>query len=127
MREGRRPPSEFIIEIFMALSRYCKIYRHPEDKELRTLFSTSTMAAADVTPEVVRDIEKGALTAKEMKTLMERGFLVKSAEAEQRELLGFIEDFNAQATSFNAVVVLNLDCNLACKYCFEGKRKGKHT
>jgi uncharacterized protein len=26
---------------------------------------------------------------------------------------------------FKAIVVLNLDCNLACKYCFEGSRKGK--
>ncbi len=84
------------------------------------------MAAVDVTPEVLRDIKKGALSAKsEKKTLKELGFLVKNAESEQRELLGFIDDFNAQTTSFSAVVVLNLDCNLACRYCFEGKRKGK--
>ena len=111
----------------MTLSRYCKIYRHPEDKGLRKLFSTSTMAAVDVTPEVLRDIKKGALSAREKKTLRELGFLVKNAESEQRELLGFIDDFNAQTTSFSAVMVLNLDCNLACRYCFEGKRKGKHN
>ena len=91
------------------------------------MFSTSTMDTKHVTPEMIRDIEKGALTARKKKTLMERGFLVKSAEAEQRELLGFIEDFNFRTPSFSAVVVMNLDCNLACRYCFEGKRKGKHN
>ena len=89
------------------------------------MFSTSTMAVVDVAHEVIQDIENNRLPKREGKTLEDLGFLVKSAEAEQRELLGFIEDFNARTTSFNAVVVLDLDCNLACAYCFEGARKGK--
>ncbi len=109
----------------MNLSRYCKIYQHPEDKGLRTLFSTITMAVADVTPEVVRDIEKGALSAEEKKTLTDLGFLVQNAEAEKQEILGFFDDLNSGAETFEAVVVLNLDCNLGCRYCFEGTRKGK--
>jgi uncharacterized protein len=125
MREGKRPPSEIFIETFMTLSRYCKIYRHPEDKGLRTLFSTSTMATVDVAHEVAQAIEYNCLSKRKRKTLEGLGFLVKSAEAEQRELLGFIENFNVRTTSFSAIVVLNLDCNLACTYCFEGKRKGK--
>jgi uncharacterized protein len=109
----------------MVLSRYCKIYQHPEDKGLITLFSTKTMAVADVAPEVVRDIEKNRLSKEEKQTLGDLGFLARSSHQEEREMLGFMEDFNLQAETFSAVAVLSLDCNLACTYCFEGARKGK--
>lgn len=90
------------------------------------LFSTLTMAAADVELEVLQDIEKDHLPKSEKKTLTDLGFLVKSREAESRELLGYVDELNAENKTFNAVVVLNLDCNLGCTYCYEGKRKGKH-
>lgn len=90
------------------------------------LFSTLTLAVADVAVEVLQDIEKGSLSREEKKTLTNLGFLVKSQEAELRELLGYVDDLNSESTIFTAVVTLNLDCNLGCKYCYEGKRKGKH-
>lgn len=90
------------------------------------LFSTLTTAAADVALEVLQDIEKDNLSKEEKKTLTDLGFLVKSQEAELRELLGYVDDLNSESTIFTAVVTLNLDCNLGCTYCYEGKRKGKH-
>jgi uncharacterized protein len=110
----------------MPLSRYCKIYRIPEDPKKVMLFSTLTTAAADVAPEVLQDIEKGTLSQKEKKTLMDLGLLVKSRETEMRELLRYVDDVNAENGIFTAIVVLSLDCNLGCTYCYEGKRKGKH-
>jgi uncharacterized protein len=114
------------IEKSMPLSRYCKIYHLPEDPKKVRLFSTLTTAAADVAREVLQDIEKDNLSKKEKKTLTDLGFLVKSREAETRELLGYIDELNAENRMFTAIVVLNLDCNLGCTYCYEGKRKGKH-
>jgi uncharacterized protein len=123
-------PSKFLtsllIEISMPLSRYCKIYLIPEDPKKVMLFSTLTTAAADVAVEVLQDIEKGNLSQKEKKTLMDLGFLVKSREAETRGLLRYVDDVNVENRIFTAIVILNLDCNLGCKYCYEGKRKGKH-
>jgi uncharacterized protein len=110
----------------MPLSRYCKIYRLPDDPEKVTLFSTVTMAAVEVTPAVLEDIEKDRMSKQEKKTLTELGFLVKSYAAESRDLLGYVDELNAKNGTFTAVVVLNLDCNLGCTYCYEGRRKGKH-
>ena len=110
----------------MPLSQYCKIYHLPESPKKITLFSTVTMAAAEVAPEVLQDIEKDCLSKSEKKTLEELGFLVKSREAESRELLRYVDELNAENETFTAIVVLNLDCNLGCTYCYEGKRKGKH-
>ncbi len=33
---------------------------------------------------------------------------------------------NRLSAKFTAQVVLNLDCNLACTYCYEGGMKGRH-
>ena len=41
-------------------------------------------------------------------------------------MLIFLEDLAAMDKVFKPIIVLNLDCNLACTYCFEGQRKGKH-
>lgn len=84
------------------------------------------MSVVDVTPEVIQDIGKGDLPGKERKTLRSEGFLVESAGKEKQEMLRHFDDLNAENAALNVIVVLNLDCNLACKYCFEGARKGKH-
>jgi uncharacterized protein len=90
------------------------------------LFSAKNAAAALVPSEMIEDIKQGGVSGEEQETLAELGFLVPSADAEKREMLGFLDELNALNRTFNAIVVLNLDCNLACKYCFEGTRKGKH-
>ncbi len=110
----------------MSLSRYCTLHPDPEDRGLVTMFSTKTSSVVSVTTEVIRDIEQGNLPGKERKTLSTEGFLVKNSGDEEQEMLHYIDDLNAENTTFNAIVALNLDCNLACKYCFEGTRKGKH-
>ena len=88
------------------------------------LFSTRTAAVACVSPEVIQDIEQNKLSEDEKGTLSELALFTESAETEKGELRGFIEDLNNRNRAFNAIVVLNLNCNLACTYCFEGSRKG---
>ncbi len=110
----------------MILSRYSKIYLHPEDDGLRTLFSTKTMAVADVPVELIQSINKNDLSPREKKLLTNKGLLAKSAAAEKKEMLRFIDDFNRDVDLVNAVLIMSLDCNLGCKYCFEGTRKGKY-
>ncbi len=113
------------IEMTMRLSRYCTRYHYPGDLGLITLFSTRTTSVVCVTPDVIRDIERGNLPAGELKTLRSEGFIVRSDREERQKMLRYLDDLNAENSTFTAVVVLNLDCNLACKYCFEGTRKGK--
>ena len=50
---------------------------------------------------------------------------MNSADEEKTEILGFVDELNAADKIFAVQLVLNLDCNLACGYCFEGSRKGK--
>jgi uncharacterized protein len=110
----------------MILSRYCKIYPHKEDPDSLVLFSTKKASKIILPKSLFKDILNSPLSEEDEKTLSELGFLVNSADEEKAEMLGFMNELNKINTQFRATIVMNLDCNLACKYCFEGTRKGRH-
>lgn len=108
----------------MILSKYCKIFPHRKITDSFILFSTKRASSVFVSKSVLDDIERGNLSLEEKETLSKLGFLVQDSNTEKQEMLNFIDDLNAINKKFKVIVILNLDCNLACKYCFEGKRKG---
>jgi uncharacterized protein len=110
----------------MPLSRYTHISASASDSDSKVLFCTKNSSTILVPSVLIEDMEKDGLTAEEKQSLADLGFLVSSHDEEKQEMLGFIEELNALNRSMKYVVVLNLDCNLGCKYCFEGKRKGRH-
>ena len=109
----------------MTLSKYCKIYSRKEDPDSVILFSTKKASTIMLPKEMFLDIEKDSVSKEEKQTLADLGFLV-DAEEEMREMLGFVDELNSLKKTFGAIVAMNLDCNLACRYCFEGTRKGRH-
>ena len=110
----------------MPLSPYCIRFDHPEAPGHVVLFSTRTAAAVSLAREVLQDIERDALSADERESLSALGFHVASIDGEKREMLAYIDQMNELSRSLEPIVVMNLDCNLACTYCFEGTRKGRH-
>ncbi len=110
----------------MHLSAYCIPLDDPGTAGRVILFSTRTAACISLERSVLLDIEQNALPAAERDLLMELGFLVSSKESEQQEMLAYVDRMNSDITDLHLTVVMNLDCNLACPYCFEGNRKGKH-
>jgi len=75
---------------------------------------------------ITEDFSTGKFTEAEKQTLSDFGFLVESSEIERKEMLNFIDALGELSRTFAAKVAMNLDCNLSCKYCFEGARKGKY-
>ena len=110
----------------MKLSRYSKTYPSPGDPDSVILFSTKRASAVLVPKGLVADIDAGRLSEEEQADLAELGLVVRNDEEERQELLSYIQDLNALDRSMKFIVVMNLDCNLDCRYCFEGLRKGKH-
>ena len=110
----------------MPLSSYCIRFDHPESSNDVVLFSTRTAATVSIPRDALRDIERGVLAPDERESLSELGLLVPSIHEEKQEMLSYIDRMNAISTTLKPIVVMNLDCNLACSYCFEGTRKGKH-
>ncbi|MEC4676678.1 MAG: geopeptide radical SAM maturase [Nitrospirota bacterium] len=108
----------------MSLSRYCKIYPYREDHDSVILFSTKKASIILLQESMIEDIREGAISEEEKEILVGLGFLVDDVDEEKTGMLSVIEELNTISRTFRAVVVLNLDCNLACAYCFEGTRKG---
>jgi uncharacterized protein len=109
----------------MILSRYCKSYHSTEDSDSVVLYSTKKASSILLPFSMLADIESGNLIEEEKETLEELGFLVKDHDTETTEVSGLIGELNTLNKTFHVKPVMNLDCNLACKYCFEGQRKGK--
>jgi len=110
----------------MVLSQYSKIYQCPEEPASFLLFSTKEASAVRIPKAVIQDIARGNLTEEEKRTLDRLGFLVKSGDDEKDEMRNFTDKLNSSRRDFTATAVMNLDCNLACTYCFQGQRKGKY-
>jgi len=109
----------------MELSAYQKVFRSGTGPSSLVLFSTK-MASTIIVPEsMLNEIREGVVTEEEAEILRDLGFLVQSSRKEKAEMRYFIDELNGADTIFAAEVVMNLDCNLACRYCFEGQRKGE--
>lgn len=109
----------------MHFSKYCKIYPSAEDPDAVIIFSTKNAAIVELPASMAARLPNAKLSEKDGRTLKKLGFLVDDPAEERRDMLGFIDELRALSRTLSIKVALNLDCNLACRYCFEGKRKGK--
>jgi uncharacterized protein len=109
----------------MHLSRYLKIYPCRDNPDKLFLYSTKRGAAILVSSTLLVAIDNDTLTQEDRATLTRLGIIVPDLARERQELQDALAEANRLRRSFSATVVLNLDCNLACTYCFEGGLKGK--
>ena len=109
----------------MQLSQYLKIYPSLEKPDSIILFSTQNASSVLVPVGLIDDIRNGNLSEEEKDTLANLKLITPSTEEEKQNMLSFIRELNEVDRTLKFVVVLNLDCNLGCRYCFEGTRKGK--
>ncbi len=109
----------------MQLSHYLKIYPFKDQPDQLLLFSTKHASKILIPEETFQAIEKGTISDSDAALLKELGMLVPDAEDEKQAMLHYMDEMNRNNRLFNLTVVLNLDCNFACPYCFEEGMKGK--
>ena len=110
----------------MHLSRYLKIYPAKGRPDHFLLFSTLRGSVARVTGETLRSAQGDSGPAAEREALTRLGMLVADPDAEKEQVRTMIERASARSRGFMATVVLNLDCNLNCGYCYEADFRGGH-
>jgi len=111
----------------MRLSRYLKIFPAPGTPGHFLLYSTRRCSVLRVPEKTLRSIEDGSISDADRETLVRYGILVPDLAAEKDEMLNRFTEANRKSSRFTAIVVLNLDCNLACGYCFEEGVRGKRA
>lgn len=103
----------------MELSRYLKIYPSPRGEGRVILFSTRRGAVLELPEALLEAARQGNLGEDAARQLAALDILVPSREAEREEMLSLFDTTSKRSGRFTALVTLNLDCNLACGYCYE--------
>lgn len=109
----------------MQLSHYALLFPWPKDSSLRLLFSTRTGARALVPAATLAAIDSGCLDPASAAALAEQGLLVADRQAEMAAVLNLPGELNRLRTVIKVAVVVTMDCNFRCRYCYEGSRKEK--
>ena len=108
----------------MQPSFYLKSYPSEENPGYLILFSTRQLSKIQVKEETLKAIEKGEISPGNEEILAKLGMIVPDREEEKKSVLTLFERINRMNPGMDFIVVLNMDCNFACKYCFEGELKG---
>ncbi len=108
----------------MKLSHYVKTYPYREKPGYLLFFSTKRASKILLPEETFQDIENNTLSPFDQALLSKLGMIVEDTEKEKQEVLGFFDSINEKNRGLNIIAALNLDCNFACQYCFEGEIKG---
>ncbi|MFC1858360.1 geopeptide radical SAM maturase [Thermodesulfobacteriota bacterium] len=108
----------------MQISHYLKVYPYEEETGHLILFSTKQASKVLIKKETFLSIERGTLLPEDADLLTKLGMIVPDREAEKRSIVGIIENLNTDNPGMAVMVVLNLDCNFGCIYCYEGGIKG---
>jgi uncharacterized protein len=109
----------------MEPSNYLKAFTHAGNKDLLLLFSTRHCSKIIISKNTWKASESCTFSPENEAVLKRLGMLVNETEEEKRSISRIFEDLNKNSSSIDIIVVLNLDCNFACKYCYEGDMKGR--
>ncbi|WP_136525059.1 geopeptide radical SAM maturase [Geomonas ferrireducens] len=111
----------------MYLSRYLKIYPAKNRPDHFLLYSTLRLSAVILSGAALDHARNGTLPDALRDKLAHLGMLVPDPDIEREQMRGMLDRVNAKSRRFTAMVVLNLDCNLNCGYCYEAEfRDGRY-
>lgn len=104
-------------------SPYLKIYP-ASDPETRLLFSTLKGSIALVPQALAQALEDGTVPDEAAELLGSLGMAVDDPEAERARALDYLDEINRLDKAVQVSVILTMECNFACPYCYEGRMKG---
>jgi uncharacterized protein len=98
---------------------------YPSDFDEALLFVLPRCASILMPKESLPAFNSGDIPNDTARKLAEAGFLVKDHDSEKDNVFGLIDQLNRINPVVRVSVILNLVCNFACKYCYEGSQKGE--
>ena len=108
----------------MPLSYYLKTYTLAEAPGQRLLFSTRRTALALLPEAEFAAVAQGQGSPRTLAQLASLGMVVPDLEQEQAEVHGFYAEQNRISRTLTVALVLGMECNFACRYCYQGTLKG---
>ncbi|MCF6289479.1 MAG: geopeptide radical SAM maturase [Desulfobacterales bacterium] len=112
----------------MRLSVYLKSWPYPAAPGHHLLYSTRTAALALVPDPVLTKLAAGGQVDQEfIDTLTPLGMLVADQDAERAMVRNMLDELNHINPTLTVAVILGMECNFACPYCYEGSMKGRYA
>ncbi len=111
----------------MYFTPYLTIIRHQTIPDQVLLFSTKTGALVLLPEEDYVALQNGELENDYVSPLTEMGFLVADPEAERQQVAKYLDEINRYNPNLTLALILGMECNFACRYCFEGAQKGRKS
>ncbi|MFH0727358.1 MAG: geopeptide radical SAM maturase [Pseudomonadota bacterium] len=108
----------------MELSHYLKTFPCRDDPDSLIVFSTRRISKIRIPGAIFERIGRGELSLSEEMLLTKLGMLVSDREDEKKTVRDMFGRLNARNSGLDVIVVLNLDCNFSCVYCYEGAPEG---
>src|SRR5690348_11863696 len=109
----------------MPLSRYLKIYPDPNAPDSHLVYSTRKGSLVKMSAALLAAAQEDRLAEADRRTLNRLMIITDDPVAERQEMCAMVSRNTERSRRLRAIVVLNLDCNLACPYCYEDTFRGK--
>lgn len=109
----------------MEFSTYLTTYPCCEDADKLLVYATARGTIVRLDQTILSDLRDNRLSEREQETLASLGIIVPDAHAERERLRTLFDEGNRRSRQFTALVTMNLDCNLACSYCYEDHFRGR--
>lgn len=106
----------------MELSQYIKIYNCESKPGCFIIFSTKNSSKILINNETLDAIKNNTLSADDTLILSSLEIIVPDKEQEINDQLNFFDKLNKKSTILHITIILNLDCNFDCPYCYEQKK-----
>jgi uncharacterized protein len=108
----------------MKRSHYLKTFPCKDDPDFLIVFSTKRISKIRIPRKILDRMERGNVSPADEKLLSGLGMLVSDVEEEKRSVRNIFSRSNTDNPELTVIVVLNLDCNFSCLYCYEGAPGG---
>ncbi|GAB4259898.1 MAG: geopeptide radical SAM maturase [Deferrisomatales bacterium] len=109
----------------MVLSPYVKAYPYPDKPGTLLVFSTRKASMCLLPEALFRQLEHGDVPKGAAQALAKLGVLVADSTLERDEVFAYLDRVNRSATDLTVAVIVGMECNFRCAYCYEGRLKGE--
>jgi len=111
----------------MQLSNYLIAGPYLDKPGYHLLYSTKKSSVALLPSGVYEKISQKVELPEDTEKLTRLGMLTPDRQQERDEVHNYLGEINRLNTGLAVSVILGLDCNFSCTYCYEGSMKGKHA
>ena len=108
----------------MDISSYIKIYPCSDAPDKVLVYSTARGSVVRLDRSVMDEAWSRGLPSHDQQALAGVGILVPDWYEEREQMRTIFDQANRHAATYTALVTMNLDCNLACSYCYEENFRG---